>query len=52
MTTFVERVASLTVGRIQSVTASELHIALFAETPQATALNTGSVTGFPRIQRL
>jgi hypothetical protein len=49
VTRFVERVASLTIGRIQSVTANELRVALFGETPQATALNTGSPTGFPRI---
>jgi uncharacterized protein len=49
MTTLVERIASLVVGRVESVTASNLKIALFPETPQATALNTGSPTGFPRI---
>ena len=31
------------------MTANELRVALFGETPQATALNTGSPTGFPRI---
>jgi hypothetical protein len=49
MTTIVERVGALSVGRIDSVTAAELRIALFNETPQATALNTGVPTGFPRI---
>lgn len=49
MTTIVERVGALSVGRIEAVTAAELRIALFNETPQATALNTGTPTGFPRI---
>jgi hypothetical protein len=49
MTSIVERVGALSVGRIEAVTAAELHIALFNETPQATALNTGVPTGFPRI---
>jgi len=49
MTTIVERVASLSVGRIEVVTASEIRFGLFDETPQATALNTGVPTGFPRI---
>ena len=49
MTTIVQRVAALAVGRIDQVTAAELRIALFDETPQATALNTGVPTGFPRI---
>jgi uncharacterized protein len=49
MTTLVERIGTLTVGRVEAVTAAELRIALFSETPQATALNTGVPTGFPRI---
>jgi uncharacterized protein len=49
MATPVERLASLAVGRVEFVTAQELRITLFAETPQATALNTGVPTGFPRI---
>lgn len=49
MTTIVERIGSLSVGRVETVTAEELRIALFNETPQATALNTGTPTGFPRI---
>jgi uncharacterized protein len=49
MTTIVERVGALSVGRIEAVTSAELRIALFSETPQATALNTGVPTGFPRI---
>jgi hypothetical protein len=49
MTTIVERVAALSVGHIEAVTAAELRVGLFNETPQATALNTGVPTGFPRI---
>ena len=49
MTTIVERVGALSVGRIEAVTTAELRIALFSETPQATALNTGVPTGFPRV---
>jgi len=49
MTTIVERIGALAVGRIEAVTAAELRISLFGETPQATALNTGVPTGFPRI---
>ena len=49
MTTILERIAALNVGRIESVTTTELKIRLFDETPQATALNTGVPTGFPRI---
>jgi uncharacterized protein len=49
VTTIVERVGELSVGRIESVTAVEIRVGLFIETPQATALNTGVPTGFPRI---
>ena len=49
MTTPVERAGELAVGRIEAVTAAELRIILFSETPQATALNTGVPNGFPRI---
>jgi hypothetical protein len=49
MTALVERVGALSVGRIETVTAAELRIGLFNETPQATALDTGVPTAFPRI---
>ncbi|MCA3185094.1 MAG: ATP-binding protein [Cupriavidus sp.] len=49
MATPVERLGALTVGRIEIVTAQELSVSLFGETPQATALNSGIPTGFPRI---
>ncbi|MCB1543764.1 MAG: DUF87 domain-containing protein [Rhodoblastus sp.] len=49
MATAVERLGSLAVGRVEFVTAQEIRVSLYAETPQATALNTGIPTGFPRI---
>jgi len=49
MATVIERLSALTIGRVETVTAAELRIALFEETPQATALNTGIPTGFPRV---
>ncbi|WP_081910442.1 ATP-binding protein [Thermopetrobacter sp. TC1] len=49
MTTIVEHIGMLSVGRVETVTAEELRISLFPETPQVTALNAGSPTGFPRI---
>ena len=49
MATIVEHVAGLSIGWTEMVTAAELRIRLFAETPQATVLNTGTPTGFPRI---
>ncbi len=49
MTTIVERIGDLSIGRVEAVTTEELRIALFNETPQATALNTGTPTGFPRV---
>ena len=49
MTTIVERVAALAIGRIEVVTVTELRISLFDDTPQATAFNTGFPTRFPRI---
>jgi hypothetical protein len=49
MATPVERLGALAVGRIEIVTAQEISVSLFAETPQATALNSGVPSGFPRI---
>jgi len=49
MTTIVERIGYLSIGRVEAVTTEELRITLFNETPQATALNTGTPTGFPRV---
>ena len=49
MSTLVEQIGHLSIGRIEEVTAAQLHISLFDEAPQAMALNTGDPTGFPRI---
>ncbi|WP_040590515.1 ATP-binding protein [Sphingopyxis sp. MC1] len=49
MTTLVERIGTLAVGRVETVSAEALQISLFNETPQAIALNTGSPSGFPRV---
>jgi DNA helicase HerA-like ATPase len=45
----IEQIASLTVGTVESVSPSEIKILLDTNAPQATALNTGVPTGFPRI---
>ena len=49
MVTSIERAAGLCIGRIERVSAAEIRVVLYSETPQATALNTGVPTGFPRI---
>lgn len=49
MTTLIERLAAYTVGSVIAVSPQELVVALDLEAPQATALNTGTPTGFPRI---
>lgn len=49
MTTLVERIGTLAVGRVETVSAEALRISLFNETPQAIALNTGTPSGFPRV---
>lgn len=49
MTTIVEQIGSFEVGRVESVTAADIRVSLFDETPQVTALNTGVPTAFPRI---
>ncbi|MAY77377.1 MAG: ATPase [Citromicrobium sp.] len=49
MTTLVERIGTLAVGRVEAVSAEALRISLFNETPQAIALNTGTPSGFPRV---
>jgi len=45
----VEQIAALTVGTVESVSPSEIRVLLEPNAPQATALNTGVPTGFPRI---
>lgn len=45
----MEQVASLEIGTVEFVSPSEIKVLLDLEAPQATALNTGVPTGFPRI---
>lgn len=49
MTTPLDRIASLTIGTVQFVSPKETTVLLETDAPQATALNTGSPTGFPRV---
>lgn len=49
MSTPIEVQASLGVGTIESVSASEIFASLDPEAPQTTALNTGSPVPFPRL---
>ena len=45
----IEQIAALTIGTVESVSPSEIKVLLDPKAPQATALNTGVPTGFPRI---
>ena len=45
----IEQIAALTIGTVESVSPSEISVILEPDAPQATALNTGIPTGFPRI---
>jgi uncharacterized protein len=45
----VDRLAALTIGTVDSVSPSEIHVLLDPNAPQAIALNTGVPMGFPRI---
>lgn len=49
ITTPMEDLAALTVGHVESVSPSEIRVKLTADSPQATALNTGAPRAFPRI---
>ncbi|BAI71802.1 hypothetical protein AZL_011640 [Azospirillum sp. B510] len=49
MSSPVECSAAHTVGTVSAVSTRELHVILDFDAPQATALNTGVPTGFPRI---
>jgi DNA helicase HerA-like ATPase len=49
MTSPIERIASLTVGFIESVSPDEIHVILDIDAPQTVALNAGVPTGFPRV---
>ena len=45
----IEQIAALTIGTVEYVSPSEIKVLLEPNAPQATALNTGVPTGFPRI---
>lgn len=49
MSTPIEHIATLTVGAVESVSPDEIRVLLDTDAPQATALNTGTPRGFPRI---
>ena len=49
MGTPIERIAALTIGTVESVSPSEIKVLLELDAPQATALNTGIPTRFPRV---
>jgi len=45
----IEQIAALSIGTVESVSPSEIRVLLEPNAPQATALNTGVPTAFPRI---
>jgi len=45
----IEQIAALTIGSVESVSPSEIWVLLEPSAPQATAINAGVPTGFPRI---
>lgn len=49
MSTPIEMVAALAVGTVESVSTEKITVILEVDAPQATALNTGVPTRFPRI---
>jgi DNA helicase HerA-like ATPase len=49
MTTPVESLAGLTVGTVEAVSGDEVKVVLEFDAPQATSLNTGQPSRFPRI---
>lgn len=49
MTTPIERLASLVVGSVESVSSTEIRVLLDLDAPHSTALNTGTPTAFPRL---
>ena len=49
MTTPIEHLSNLVVGVIESVSPDEFRVLLEIDAPQATALNTGTPSAFPRI---
>lgn len=49
MTSIIEQAAALTVGTVEFVAPDEIKVLLELDAPQATALNTGRPSRFPRI---
>jgi len=49
MKTPIEDLANLVVGTVESVSSKEIRVLLELDAPQATAINTGTPTPFPRI---
>ena len=49
MTSVVQSIGDRVVGTVEEVSADRITVLLDVEAPQATALNTGRPTGFPRI---
>ena len=49
ITSAIEQLAGLTIGSVESVSPSEIKAQLDLDAPQATALNTGVPTAFPRL---
>lgn len=49
MSTIIEQVSALTVGTVEFVAPNEVKVLLELDAPQATALNTGQPSRFPRI---
>jgi hypothetical protein len=49
MTSFIERLSELVVGSVESVSPDAVSVLLELDAPQATALNTGTPTAFPRL---
>ncbi len=49
MTTMVQALAERVVGTVEEVKPAQISVLIEATAPQATALNTGSPTGFPRL---
>ena len=49
MSTLIEKISSLTIGSVTSVSPNEIHGMLDRTAPQATAINTGIPSPFPRI---
>lgn len=45
----IEGISALTIGQVESVSPNEVKVLLEPDAPQATALNTGTPAGFPRI---